>query len=486
MLVLMLGGVKCAANSPSAGEAVPPSPQDMGDLLLTPYIKKEEIDEARNKSRVSLFEKFGVEAYSGFITVNQRTNSNLFFLFVVAEDNRTEAPLLLWTQGGPGLSALFGQFLQNGPVAFNHTQNNSGLPLAKRNNTLQKNMSIIYLDLPVGAGFSFTDNKSAYLTTLEEISDSAIEFLEQFLKLFPRYVCRDFFVAGESYAARYSVAIADKLLRNPSKILLKLKGTIGGNGFLGPILETADSSDFLYWTSMLNESGCREFSARFDYMRNLSKTHDRYMVAGLLMQTLLVDPYKINKTLFQILTSYNDHASPLYTERPYNMMACFFFLYNITNTIVRETFHVNLSRTFEYLNLPFLKALAPDYLEDISDMIQRVLNASDVLFYTGQLDALFPSVNQRRYYARLNWTYSLEYRETERIPWRPHTWNNDMGYAGFLKRVPGFTDAMLLGMSHYGAAEKPDEVYFLMMEFMFNWTRNGSLLSHSSGTQNTV
>lgn len=472
-LILILGGVKCALSS----EQPKQSSLNTGDLFLTPLIDKNETEAARNKSLVQIFkDMFSVYAYSGFITINKPTNSNLFFLLTVAEGNKSDAPLLLWTQGGPGLSALFGQFLQNGPVAFNYTPNSSGLPFTKRINTLQKHMSVIYLDLPVGAGFSFTENETAYATTLEEISFSVTEFLKQFLKLFPWYVCRAFYVAGESYAARYSVGITHRLLTNESimSLPLILKGTIGGNGFLGPILDTADSRDFLYQTSMLDRKGYDNFSAAFQLMRELMKGENRTLIPGLLLTTLFADLTRENKTLFQILTSYNDHASPLYTERPYNMLACFAFLKN--NSYIRRELHIEENRKFEYFNLNMVKKLAPDYLKDISPITEHVLNESDVLLYTGQLDALFPSVKQRKYYARLNWTLSKKYRSTPRIPWRPHTWNDYMGYAGFIKQVRGFTEAMILGMSHYGAAEKPDEIYYLMLDFIFNWTRSNSLL----------
>uniref|UniRef100_A0A6G5A0H0 Putative serine carboxypeptidase n=1 Tax=Rhipicephalus microplus TaxID=6941 RepID=A0A6G5A0H0_RHIMP len=271
-LILMLGAVKGAAGAEqSAGGYNPPTSPNNGDLFLTDLIDNNKTKEVRNKSRVLEFLLFGVDAFSGFITINKSTKSNLFFLLTEAQNNRDDAPLLLWTQGGPGQSALFGQFLENGPVAFDYTKNES-FPFTPRNNTLQKNMSIIYLDLPFGAGFSFTENKTAYSKSLEEISDSVMEFLKQFLKLFPSYECRDFYVAGESYGARYSVAIADALISNKHNVLLKLKGIISGNGFLGPILETADSSDFLYWTSMLNETGRQNLSDKFQLMRNMSET----------------------------------------------------------------------------------------------------------------------------------------------------------------------------------------------------------------------
>lgn len=462
--ILLLGGVNCAPESAS-----PPPFRHGEDLLLTPFIDNNETEVARNLSRVNLFfTRFGVEAYSGFITINKTTNSNLFFLLTVAENNKSGAPLLLWTQGGPGQSALFGQFLQNGPVAYNYT-----LTFTRRNNTLQKNMSIIYLDLPVGAGFSFTKSLTGYSKNLQEISLDVMEFLRQFMKLFPWYECRDFYVAGESYAARYSVGIAHQLLTKPDmkNIPLVFKGIIGGNSFLGPILETANSSDFLYWMSMLNETGYQRFSAAFDRMKNLTEEGHALDIPYLLLDTIFAYTDGTKRTLFQNLTSYSDHASPLYTTRPLNLIMCYFFLSN--DTSIRHEFHVAENRIFEYFNMTLLMSLASDYMEDITNLTQRVLNETNVLLYTGQLDALFPSVNQRRYYARLKWENSAEYHQAPRNLWRPTTWEPHMGHAGYVKKVPGFTEAVLFGMSHYGAAEKPDEVYYLMMEFI-NSTRTGN------------
>uniref|UniRef100_A0A6G4ZXZ3 Putative serine carboxypeptidase n=1 Tax=Rhipicephalus microplus TaxID=6941 RepID=A0A6G4ZXZ3_RHIMP len=114
-LILMLGGVKC---QPSIFESIPP-PLSYETLFLTPYIENKSLIQARNASKVDLFEKMAnVMAYSGFITVDSRCNSNLFFLFLVSKNNKTDDPLMLWTQGGPGLSALFGELLENGPIAF--------------------------------------------------------------------------------------------------------------------------------------------------------------------------------------------------------------------------------------------------------------------------------------------------------------------------------------------------------------------------------
>ncbi|KAH9363898.1 hypothetical protein HPB48_004087 [Haemaphysalis longicornis] len=56
-------------------------------------------------------------------------------------------------------------------------------------------MNIIYLDQPVGAGYSFGKQPR----TLEEAAVHNMRFLRGFLRLFPEYRKRDFYIAGESY-----------------------------------------------------------------------------------------------------------------------------------------------------------------------------------------------------------------------------------------------------------------------------------------------
>ncbi|XP_075526368.1 venom serine carboxypeptidase-like [Dermacentor variabilis] len=451
------------------------SSEDTDAVFLTPYINECKYEDARNISKVDFFKTVGVQAnvHSGYITVDNTTESHLFFMLTEAEGGASSAPLLLWTQGGPGLSALFGLLLENGPVGFALNYGGSQ-PFYKRLNTLQKNMSVLYLDLPVGAGFSFTKVQTAYPSKLEDIVDHVIEFLDQFLKVFSEYKDRPFYLAGESYGARYSVAIANRLLSDRDEVAkqLKLKGIIGGNGFLGPILQTADSSSFLYETSMLTEEGRTNFSYRFAEMTQLLKVNAT-LTLGYLFQTIFTDFTKRNPTLFQQLTLYDDHASPLYTERPLNMLACFQAI-NGTRDL-KKAIHAGENMTFQYNNPSLLGIFAGDWLRDITNLTEALLGKIDVLFYTGQLDALFPSVNQRKYYYSLNWTDAGTYRTALRHPWVPYP--GYYGFAGYIKKTKKFADAVLLGMSHYGAVDKPDEAYHLMTQFISDSSRNAELFS---------
>merc|ERR1711910_295345 len=84
-------------------------PRDVGDALyLTPYIKRGKIEIARKLSLVTdvldgLSHDEQPETYSGFLTVKEDTENNMFFWFIPATDmDPSEAPLVIWLQGGPG------------------------------------------------------------------------------------------------------------------------------------------------------------------------------------------------------------------------------------------------------------------------------------------------------------------------------------------------------------------------------------------------
>ena len=63
-----------------------PEKEDVGDpLFLTPLIESGKIDLARQKALVQHKEMTDVSSYAGYLTVNKKYNSNLFFWFFPAQ-----------------------------------------------------------------------------------------------------------------------------------------------------------------------------------------------------------------------------------------------------------------------------------------------------------------------------------------------------------------------------------------------------------------
>lgn len=90
-------------------------------LILTPFIEQGRTAEAKSACRVDPNLFFGIESYSGFLTVNSTYKSNLFFWYFPSFSKPvSETPWIIWLQGGPGASSLTGLFDEIGPFSSNN------------------------------------------------------------------------------------------------------------------------------------------------------------------------------------------------------------------------------------------------------------------------------------------------------------------------------------------------------------------------------
>lgn len=62
--------------------------------------------------------------------------------------------------------------------------------------------NVLYIDQPVGTGFSFTKNDAGYATNQEMVADDLYEAMKQFYTLFPDLLQSDLYITGESYAGK--------------------------------------------------------------------------------------------------------------------------------------------------------------------------------------------------------------------------------------------------------------------------------------------
>ena len=75
-------------------------------------------------------------------------------------------------QGGPGASSMFGALKEHGP--FLADLDMDGEPFVKHNPyTWAGNHSVLYVDNPVGTGFSFTDDPDDFPSFVEETTEVA-------------------------------------------------------------------------------------------------------------------------------------------------------------------------------------------------------------------------------------------------------------------------------------------------------------------------
>lgn len=217
-------------------------------LFLTPLIRDGKIGQAQAKCRVRLENDTAVESYAGYLTVDEAFNSNMFFWFFPAANGARDAPILMWLQGGPGLSSLYSVFNEHGPFTVDKHH-----WLVSRQHAWTSTHSILYVDNPVGAGYSFTGHNDGYSSNQTAVGHNLYTAIVQFFELFPEYRENEFYVAGESYAGKYVPAVSHTIHKNNpgARVKINFKGLAIGNGLIDPGNQMV-YSDFLYQYGLID------------------------------------------------------------------------------------------------------------------------------------------------------------------------------------------------------------------------------------------
>ena len=61
---------------------------------------------------------------------------------------------------------------------------------------------MVYVDNPVGAGFSYVDNNNAFTKNITDIGNDLLAWLRQFLVIHSEYRSRPFYIFCESYGGK--------------------------------------------------------------------------------------------------------------------------------------------------------------------------------------------------------------------------------------------------------------------------------------------
>ncbi|GLJ34410.1 hypothetical protein SUGI_0691880 [Cryptomeria japonica] len=184
--------------------------------------------------------KVGFNHYSGYVTVNEENGRALFYWFFEAATHKQKKPLVLWLNGGPGCSSVgYGATQEIGPFIINA----DGKTLSFNEYSWNKEANLLFLESPVGVGFSYSNKSSDYNILGDNITaEDSYMFLQNWFRIYPQYRTHEFYIAGESYAGKYVPELAE-LIYDENKISSKshyinLKGFMVGNP------ETHDGNDW--------------------------------------------------------------------------------------------------------------------------------------------------------------------------------------------------------------------------------------------------
>ncbi|KAE8573817.1 venom serine carboxypeptidase [Halyomorpha halys] len=415
---------------------------DVGDpLFLTPYIEGGKIQEGQAAAEVRL-PGSNITSYSGYLTVNKTFNSNLFFWFFPSEGDPKNAPVVLWLQGGPGGSSLFGLFCENGPFFVKKYQQ-----LHIRKYYWSQLFNVIYIDNPVGTGFSFTENDAGYATDEVKVGKDLYSALIQFFQLFPYLQKNEFFVSGESYAGKYIPAIGYTIHNNNkiNSLKINLKGLAIGDGFTDPE-NMMVYADYLYQLGLV-DSNIKEkiIKLQYEIVKNIqNKEYGKAMM-----------------NFNGILTSIDPHINIYNYIQNNNFTPGGDYDLYLQSDAVRKAIHVG-SRSYNDGSI-VAEHLMNDFMQSVKPWVETLIENYRILFYNGQLDIIVAYPLTVNFLEKLEWSGAEKYKNARRKQWLV---KGDL--AGYSKTVGGFSEVLVRDAGHMVPQDQPKWALDLITRFVYN------------------
>lgn len=188
--------------------------------------------------------------------MSEETGAEIFYFFVESERNPSEDPLILWLLGGPGCSGINGMTLNMGPLRFKLDDFNGELPnLYPNPYAWTKISNMIFLDCPIGTGFSYSKTAEDYTTDDVKLKKSIYNFLRKWFLSHPLFLSNPFYMGGDSYGGKLAVLVANDIVEGIEgglQPLIHFKGYLVGNPVTGENVDTSTQAPHAYGLGVIS------------------------------------------------------------------------------------------------------------------------------------------------------------------------------------------------------------------------------------------
>lgn len=372
---------------------------------------------------------------SGFIHLGKANEGELFYLLFKSRDDNPAAPLVWFFEGGPGMTSMHAVFFQNGPYRINED-----LTLRTNEYSFNNIADVLFLDQPLGTGYSNVTNTSLIPHNEAEIVKDMLIFYEKFLELYPAYWDRPMYLVSQSYGSHFVLPLARKI--HEDKVHhMKLEGVAMGNPWIRPEQQLAYNPAYTKRHNLTTE---------FHYIASIFG----YTLASIFID-LDWDVQALDIIIMtdSILTGLVHHKFNLYDIRipcpkigpcRYNwtLLEAFITRPDVQRILKVEhlPFHMNNSIVFNHL------LMHNEYFSDKSDSLIYLLDNTKmpVYIFEGVEDWWINSLGTDALLSALHWTGRTGFSQAV---WR--NWYSNGIYQGTYKRFKNLYYVHVLEAGHY-------------------------------------
>jgi carboxypeptidase C (cathepsin A) len=424
--------------------------------------------------------------FSGYLNL-PGTKKQIHYWFVEAEEDAVNAPLVFWTNGGPGCSGLIGFLTEQGPFRPDSQGN-----LQMNDWRWNKIANMVFLEQPVGVGFSYSDNSDDYKIGDSQAAKDNLQTILQFLIKFPQYSKVPLFITSESYGGHYMPTLAYQIVKyneqQDDATKLNFKGFAVGNPYtdyysgVGAEMETYWGKQLLpkpTWdkyvangclevANQLNNSICTTFI--LDFMKKIGNLNPYA-----LDYPVCVSQQQIwtTRMLYENSKIYNSEFSDAFLALKDSYEPCEdnYASDYLNDPDVKKALHVKssieweeCSRTVKYEYVDKMLPMEHYYNELLNSLSDKDLR---IMVYSGDDDSVCGTIGTQK------WLWTLGFPVKKDEYWK--VWKVDGQTAGYISQFdtpfsnePRLTFATVHFAGHEVPTYKPKEAFILFEAYLNN------------------
>ncbi|KAL0913714.1 hypothetical protein M5K25_017195 [Dendrobium thyrsiflorum] len=385
------------------------------------------------------------------------------------ENSSSPWPTVLWLQGGPGASGVgIGNFQEVGPLDTN---------LKPRESTWLQRADLLFVDNPVGTGYSYVENTSSLVKTDEESASDLTMLLKKLYNGNERLQKSPLYVVAESYGGKFAVTLGLSVVKaiKAGQLNLTFGGIALGDTWISP-------EDFvLSWGPLLKDVSRLDINGE-EKSNSLAKVIQTQIAEGKYKEATdtwgqleyvisensnSVDFYNfLLDSAMDPLGMTSAESTAAATQSSVKMIMRGYSRYlsskavstvslnDLMNGIIKQKLKIipeNVSWDGQ-ADLVFI-SLESDFMKPRINEVDELLSMGvNVTIYSGQVDLICATKGTEAWVQKLKWKELQNFNNATR---EPIYCENDMVTRGFFKSYSNLHFYWILEAGHYVPVDQP-------------------------------